>query len=102
MDRSGHYYYGQEIILQLLTKVLTENMFEQAEIERLRKEGSKQVEEEIELVRKQVQQDTFYNSSKSVEDPNLFRLKVTWNMINNEKNTTYNQDSLTKIFSKVS
>lgn len=73
----------------------------QAEIERLRKEGSKQLEEEIELIRQQVQQEKFGCSEAA--DPSLYRLKVNWKSIHSESpsSETYNHESLNKIFTKV-
>uniref|UniRef100_A0A1B6GI15 DnaJ homolog subfamily C member 17 n=1 Tax=Cuerna arida TaxID=1464854 RepID=A0A1B6GI15_9HEMI len=70
-----------------------------AEIERLRKEGSKQLEEEIEFVRSQIQREKHCDAEQ--HDPDLFRLKIKWKITEDDQShNTYNHDSLTKIFSK--
>uniref|UniRef100_A0A1B6INP3 DnaJ homolog subfamily C member 17 n=1 Tax=Homalodisca liturata TaxID=320908 RepID=A0A1B6INP3_9HEMI len=70
-----------------------------AEIDRLRKEGSKQLEEEIEFVRSQIQREKYCDSEQL--DLDLFRLKVKWKVTEGDQShNTYNHESLTKIFSK--
>lgn len=72
----------------------------QKEIERLRKEGSKQLQEEIELVRQQVVEEQ-KNLASGV--PLQKRLKIRWTSSkDDETNGGYNSENLNKIFSKVS
>lgn len=70
----------------------------QAEIERLRKEGSKQVEEEIAMVKKQIHEQ-LYHSQKSEEGP--YRIKIKWKSKNDDPtNGGYDYDTLHRILSK--
>ncbi|XP_075226797.1 dnaJ homolog subfamily C member 17 [Lycorma delicatula] len=70
----------------------------QAEIERLRKEGSKQLHEEIEHVKQQVLEEQ-RNLASSV--PTQKRLKVRWKSSkDDETNGGYNSENLDKMFSK--
>jgi len=66
------------------------------EIERLRKEGSRQLEEEQEAMRKQMQEE---NLGRPVEsrDMGSARVKVKWDK---KSHFQYNKDSLEKIFLK--
>ncbi|EFN82951.1 dnaJ homolog subfamily C member 17 isoform X1 [Harpegnathos saltator] len=72
------------------------------EIERLRKEGSRQVEEEIALLQKQIWEQ-LHGISKDSESSNVtdFRIKIRWKA--QEKDPLsggYNYDNLHKMFSK--
>lgn len=63
----------------------------QAEIERLEKEGSRQVEEEIAFVQKQIW-----------EQLHVFRIKIKWKVQKQDlQNGGYNHDNLQRMFSKV-
>lgn len=69
------------------------------EIERLRKEGSKAVEEEINYVIRKVQESA---SKTDTGDNSIFRLKVKWQASKNDKtNGGYTQEMLYKFLSKV-
>ncbi|PSN46905.1 DnaJ subfamily C member 17 [Blattella germanica] len=75
----------------------------QAEIERLRKEGSKQVEEEQEIVRQQIIEEMKNTKiSEGVSDgSNQNRLKVRWEAAKDDPdNGGYSKEILQKIFSK--
>lgn len=75
----------------------------QAEIERLQKEGSKQVEEEIAFVEKQIREQ-LHSSSKSTKSSTVedFRIKIKWKEQKDDpSNGGYNYDNLHKMFSKV-
>lgn len=70
----------------------------QAEIERLSKEGSKQVEEEIALVRKQIYEQ-LHGSHKSEDGP--YRIKIKWKATDDDPNNGgYDHDTLFRILSK--
>lgn len=74
----------------------------QIEIERLQKEGSKQVEEEIAFMKKYFEErsKTFYK--KSEIDSGSYKLKVKWKSRKNQSNNNeYDYDTLHQIFSKV-
>lgn len=72
-----------------------------AEIERLRKEGSKQVEEEIALMKQKIEEE-LKNSWETVDVNNgSYKIKIKWKT--NKKtpnNDTYDYDTLYRIFSK--
>lgn len=74
----------------------------QIEIERLQKEGSKQVEEEIAFMKKYFEErsKTFYKESEI--DSSSYKLKVKWKSRKNQSNNNeYDYDTLYQIFSKV-
>lgn len=64
------------------------------EIERLRKEGSKQVEEEIALVKRKIWDDLKKSHGESNVDVTSYRIKIKWN------NGGYDYNSLYRILSK--
>ncbi|CAL1674139.1 unnamed protein product [Lasius platythorax] len=72
-----------------------------AEIERLQKEGSKQVEEEVAFVQRQIWEQLHglsKNSKSNIED---FRIKIRWKAQEGDPtNGGYNYDNLHKMFSK--
>ncbi|XP_054011594.1 dnaJ homolog subfamily C member 17 [Hylaeus anthracinus] len=72
----------------------------QAEIERLRKTGSKQVEEEIAFMKKKIaEQSGFYKESEV--DSGSYKIKIKWkSKKNNLDNDEYDYDKLYQIFSK--
>ncbi|XP_003696341.1 dnaJ homolog subfamily C member 17 [Apis florea] len=73
----------------------------QIEIERLQKEGSKQVEEEIAFMKKYFEErsKTFYKESEI--DSGSYKLKVKWKSRKNQSNNNeYDYDTLHQIFSK--
>ncbi|KAK3925733.1 DnaJ-like protein subfamily C member 17 [Frankliniella fusca] len=73
----------------------------QAEIERLRKEGSRQVEEEVELVRQQLLQDAKSPSPEEPQSNGLNRLRIRWKASKDDPNNGgYPYDTLLKIMSK--
>ncbi|XP_012265289.2 dnaJ homolog subfamily C member 17 isoform X3 [Athalia rosae] len=77
----------------------------QAEIERLRKVGSKQVEEEIAFVRQQVMEELHKmrasDRDSESSDPNEHRLKIKWAATENDlKNGGYDYNTLHRILSK--
>ncbi|XP_026285301.1 dnaJ homolog subfamily C member 17 isoform X1 [Frankliniella occidentalis] len=74
----------------------------QAEIERLRKEGSRQVEEEVELVRQQLLQDSKIPETPEEPQSNgLNRLRIRWKANKDDPNNGgYPYDTLLKIMSK--
>ncbi|XP_014290064.1 dnaJ homolog subfamily C member 17 [Halyomorpha halys] len=70
-----------------------------AEIERLRKEGSRQLKEEMEFIKKKILEERQLMTGNA--DPSLYRLKVKWKCEkNDETNGGYNTDNLVKMFSK--
>lgn len=70
----------------------------QAEIERLRKEGSKQLEEEREKLRKEIEKELQLKNNK---EPDLPRLKVKWkSKKSDENNGGYNYENMLEIFGK--
>lgn len=72
-----------------------------AEIERLQKEGSKQVEEEIAFVQKQIWEQLHGLSKKSENKVGEFRIKIRWKIQKDDStNGGYNDDNLHKMFSK--
>ncbi|KAH0946590.1 hypothetical protein HN011_009975 [Eciton burchellii] len=72
-----------------------------AEIERLEKEGSKQVEEEVAFVQKQIWEQ-LHGSLKNLEsDVGDFKIKIRWKVQEGDSlNGGYNYDNLHKMFSK--
>ncbi|XP_076283910.1 dnaJ homolog subfamily C member 17 [Lasioglossum baleicum] len=72
-----------------------------AEIERLQKEGSKQVEEEIALMKQKIEQES-KNLWKTVDaDDGSYKIKIKWKTNKNTPdNDTYDYDTLHRIFSK--
>uniref|UniRef100_A0A1B6DJR7 DnaJ homolog subfamily C member 17 n=1 Tax=Clastoptera arizonana TaxID=38151 RepID=A0A1B6DJR7_9HEMI len=78
------------------TKIAEEKL--QAEIERLRKEGSKELEEEVEYVRQKILKK---RTQTSVPSSPLYTLQVKWESTKtDETNGGYNDENLNKIFSK--
>lgn len=77
-----------------------------AEVERLRKEGSRQVEEEIALVTKRISEELREKRTKdgklgASSSSNSYRLKIKWKIDKTQSNcTTYDRESLYEIFSK--
>jgi len=69
------------------------------EIERLRKEGSKQLEEEQELIRKQLRDEMLGKNSeqRSQDSESKGRIKVKWNK---KGSFSYSKDVLEKVFLK--
>ncbi|XP_076666942.1 dnaJ homolog subfamily C member 17 [Andrena cerasifolii] len=71
------------------------------EIERLQKEGSKQVEEEIALVKKKIEQQSMELRNNPGLDNCSYKIKIKWKSGRNNSNTDeYNYDSLYRILSK--
>lgn len=74
----------------------------QAEIERLEKEGSKQVEEEIAFVQKQIWEQLHGPSKNAESNAGEFRIKIRWKAQESDPlNSGYDYDSLHRMFSKV-
>ena len=74
----------------------------QSEIERLRKEGSRQVEEEVELVRQQVLQETKVSNAEQPPSTGSDRLRIKWRASKDDPNNGgYPYETLMKIMSKV-
>lgn len=72
----------------------------QEEIERLRKEGSREVEEEIEFVKRQLRQENNLNSQ--YWDGSKHRIKIKWTSSKNDNsNGGYSEDLLHQFLSKV-
>ncbi|KAK9498618.1 hypothetical protein O3M35_003211 [Rhynocoris fuscipes] len=73
-----------------------------AEIERLRKEGSQQLKEEMESIRQQILKETLSQTKQNdAADGGLFRLKIKWKSDKNDPNNGgYDAENLSKIFSK--
>jgi len=69
------------------------------EIERLRKEGSKQLEEEQELIRKQLRDEMLGKNSeqRSQDSESKGRIKVKWNK---KGSISYSKEVLEKVFLK--
>ena len=71
------------------------------EIERLQKEGSKQVEEEIALVKRKIEQQSMELRKNPKPDNCSYKIKIKWKSSRNNFNTDgYNYDSLHRILSK--
>ncbi|XP_057651889.1 dnaJ homolog subfamily C member 17 isoform X2 [Diorhabda carinulata] len=69
------------------------------EIERLRKEGSRQVQEEIEIVKQQLKKEQ--NLNAEYWDGSKHRIKLKWTASKNDKtNGGYTQEMLNKFLSK--
>lgn len=74
----------------------------QIEIERLQKEGSKQVEEEIAFMKKYFEERSKTFHKESEIDSSSYKLKVKWKSRKNQSNNNeYDYDTLYQIFSKV-
>lgn len=72
-----------------------------AEVERLQKEGSKQVEEEIAFVQRQIWEQLHGLSKDSESNTGDFRIKIRWKVQEGDStNGGYNYDNLHKMFSK--
>lgn len=78
-----------------------------AQIERLRREGNKMVEEEMELINQQIRLEKKRNldeKQKEVHKPGLTsannRIKISWSSKLDEKEIKYDEDILRHIFSK--
>ncbi|XP_029159651.1 dnaJ homolog subfamily C member 17 [Nylanderia fulva] len=72
-----------------------------AEIERLQKEGSKQVEEEIAFVQRQIWEQLHGSSKDSKSNTGDFRIKIRWKVQEGDStNGGYNYDNLYIMFSK--
>lgn len=73
----------------------------QDEIERLRKEGSKHLQEEMEYINKLVK-ESFNVSATENWDSSKYRIKIKWNADKSDAtNGGYNQELLHKFLSKV-
>lgn len=73
-------------------------LYFQDEIERLRKESSRQLEEEVEAMQRLVQLELERErAGKPADDGNTHRLKLKWK----RNGPNYDTESLTDIFSKV-
>ncbi|XP_076657268.1 dnaJ homolog subfamily C member 17 [Halictus rubicundus] len=72
-----------------------------AEIERLQKEGSKQVEEEIALMKQKIEQECKNLWETADVDNGSYKIKIKWKTNKNTpNNNTYDYDTLYRIFSK--
>lgn len=72
-----------------------------AEIERLKKEGSKQVEEEIAFVQRQIWEQLHGSSKNPEADVGEYRIKIRWKVEESDSsNGGYNYDNLHRMFSK--
>ncbi|KAG5893661.1 hypothetical protein JTB14_028815 [Gonioctena quinquepunctata] len=70
------------------------------EIERLRKEGSKQVEEEVEFVKRQLKEERMTKSTENW-DGSKFRIKIKWEAKKTDStNGGYTQEMLHRFLSK--
>lgn len=79
----------------------TDNEKLQAEIERLRKEGSKQVQEEIALMNRHFEKQSKVVYKESQTNSDSYRLKVKWKSNKNQTNNGgYDYNTLYRIFSK--
>lgn len=73
----------------------------QEEIERLRKEGSKQVEEEVNYVISQLQKEKMNITSEDNWDGSKYRIKIKWKAAKNDSdNGGYSQEMLQRFLSK--
>ncbi|KAF6212171.1 hypothetical protein GE061_012692 [Apolygus lucorum] len=72
-----------------------------AEVEKLRKEGSRQLLEEMQKVKEQIRAEMFARHSDLEEDGSAYRLKVKWKSDKtDDSNGGYDSENLHKIFSK--
>lgn len=67
-----------------------------AEIERLRKEGKRQIEEEMEAMQKKLLEDLEEEARQAASQSSIYRMKLKWK----KSDPTYNEKSLNEIFSK--
>jgi DnaJ homolog subfamily C member 17 len=67
-----------------------------AEIERLRKEGKRQIEEEMEAMQKKLLEDLEEEARLAASESSIYRMKLKWR----KSDPTYNEKSLNEIFSK--
>lgn len=73
----------------------------QAEIERLQKEGSKQVEEEIALMKKQIDEQSKAFCREYEANSDSYKIKIKWKSDQNHPNDNgYSYDTLYRILSK--
>lgn len=84
-ERDAHKKFAEEVDVNIRLA---------REIERLRKEGSEQLQRENELMKKQIAEEI--RQMKEQEQSNLPRLKVKWN----RKLVTYDDDTLSKLLSQ--
>ncbi|KAJ9579161.1 hypothetical protein L9F63_024731, partial [Diploptera punctata] len=93
---------ARERLADKSTKVKTDEEKLQAEIERLRKEGSKQLEEEQEYVRQQIISQRLNPEKSDIEDSTSNnRLRVRWEAAKSDpSNGGYNSEVLHRIFYK--
>ncbi|XP_031825421.1 dnaJ homolog subfamily C member 17 [Nomia melanderi] len=71
-----------------------------AEIERLRKEGSKQVEEEVAFMKKKIEEESKKLWTAADNDSGSYKIKIKWKTNKNNLNNTYDYNTLFRIFSK--
>lgn len=67
-----------------------------AEIERLRKEGKRQIEEEMEAMQKKLLEDLEEEARQAACESSIYRMKLKWR----KSDPTYNEKSLNEMFSK--
>ncbi|KZC06451.1 DnaJ like protein subfamily C member 17 [Dufourea novaeangliae] len=73
----------------------------QAEIERLQKEGSKQVEEEIARMKRKIKQESKGSCKATDTDSSSYKIKIKWKSNKNDiGDNVYDYDTLHRIFSK--
>ncbi|KAG8230961.1 hypothetical protein J437_LFUL003919 [Ladona fulva] len=92
------------ILQQSFSKPKSDEEKLKAEIERLRKQGSKELEEEIEIVRQQVEKEwilpnnSTQNRTSNISHANICRIRVRWK--NEDGNSLYTEEIIRNIFSK--
>ncbi|XP_059478469.1 dnaJ homolog subfamily C member 17 [Neocloeon triangulifer] len=75
----------------------TEEQRLKAEIERLRKESSRQLEEEIEAMQKKLLEEIEEEAKRAASDSSIYRMKLKWK----KSDTRYDENTLKEMFSKL-
>ncbi|XP_065338670.1 dnaJ homolog subfamily C member 17 [Cloeon dipterum] len=67
-----------------------------AEIERLRKENARHLEEEVAAMQKKLLEEIEEEAKRAATESSIYRIKLKWK----KSNPSYNQETLTELFSK--
>lgn len=73
----------------------------QEEIERLRKEGSQQLKEEMESLRQTIYNESLFKTKAKEAEDSIYRLKIRWKSKKNDSCNGYDNEKLIQLFSKV-
>ncbi|XP_073970276.1 dnaJ homolog subfamily C member 17 [Rhodnius prolixus] len=70
------------------------------EIERLRKEGSQQLKEEMESLRQTIYNESLFKTKAKEAEDSIYRLKIRWKSKKNDSCNGYDNEKLIQLFSK--